>query len=167
MRIPPAALFACALLAASCAGASARYGCPAAEGISCRSVSRVHSDVVSGRDGPPSPALRNRRERGAKGRPRRSGIPRAATYGAAGGKEPSGVFAAPAAAEEPVYEAPRAVRVWIAPWAERDGTLHSAKYVWVLPERGTWTVGGGALPAGDADGRGRETFRLRGTEAGR
>lgn len=166
MRIPAAAVFACALLAVSCAGSSARYGCPAAEGISCRSVSRVYSDVVSGRDGTPSPALRGRREAGRKGRPRRGGGPGAGTYAAGGGKEPAGVFAAPAAGE-PVYEAPRAVRVWIAPWAEPGGVLHSAKYVWALPERGTWTVGGVALPAGDGPGRGRETLRLRGTEGGR
>lgn len=166
MRVFPAALFACALLAASCAGSSARYGCPAAEGVSCRSVSRVHSDVVSGRYGRESPALRSGRERGRKGRPPGRGVPRAETRGAAGGKEPAGVFAA-APAGEPVYEAPRAVRIWIAPWADRDGAFHSAKYVWALPERGTWTVGGVALPAADAPGRGGETLRLRGTGGGR
>lgn len=166
MRVS-AAILACALLASSCAGASARYGCPAAEGISCRSVSRVHSDVVSGRDGREVPELRRRGERKGKGRARRRGVPRAETYGAAwNGKEPAGVFAA-ASAEEPVYEAPRAVRIWIAPWADGDGAFHSAKYVWALPERGTWTVGGVALPAADGPGRGGETLRLRGTEGGR
>ena len=167
MRISVVAVLACALLASSCAGASARYGCPAAEGISCRSVSRVHSDVVSGRDGRDAPELRNRRERGRKGRPRRSGVLRAETYGAArNGTEPAGPFAA-ASAEEPVYEAPRAVRVWIAPWADGDGAFHSAKYVWALPGRGKWTVGGVALPAAGGPGRGGETLRLRGTEGGR
>ena len=177
MRVS-AAMLACALLASSCAGASARYGCPAAEGISCRSVSRVHSDVVSGRDGREPPELR-RGERKGKGRARRRGVPRAETYGAAwNAKEPAGVFAAASAeepagvfaaasAEEPVYEAPRAVRIWIAPWADGDGAFHSAKYVWALPERGTWTVGGVALPAADSPGRGGETLRLRGTEGGR
>ena len=167
MRISAAALFACALLASSCAGTSARYGCPAAEGVSCGSVSRVHSDVVSGRDGLEAPELRGRGERKGKGRPRRREVLRAETYGAAwNGKEPAGPFAA-ASAEEPVYEAPRAVRIWIAPWADGDGVFHSAKYVWALPERGTWSVGGVALPAADSPGRGRETLRLRGTEGGR
>lgn len=166
MRISPAAVLACALLASSCAGASARYGCPAAEGVSCRSVSRVHSDVVSGSNGREAPELRRRGERKGKGRPRRSGDPGSETRGALNGREPAGVFAA-ASAEEPVYESPRAVRIWIAPWTDRDGALHSAKYVWVLPGRGTWTAGGVALPAAQEPGRGGETLRLRGTEGGR
>ena len=167
MRAPPAALCACILLAAaSCAGASSRYGCPVAEGLSCRSVSRVHSDVVSGRDGREVPEARERRERkrGAKGRPRPRRGARAEEAREEGAR--AGLPAA-APAEEPVYLAPRAVRIWIAPWLERDGVFHSAKYVWVLPERGTWTVGGVAVPAEDPPGRGRETFRLRGTEGGR
>lgn len=166
MRNPLLLLCAC-LLASSCAGASARYGCPAPSGLSCRSVSRVHSDVVSGGYAAEDAARGDaERKRTRRGRPRlRGSLPAAAPTPRAArerGKPPGAVGDG-----EPVYVAPRAVRVWIAPWRDSDGMFHSAKYVYALPERGTWRVGGGAVPAEDPPGRGRRTLRLRGTEGRR
>lgn len=166
MKSPLFFLCAC-LLASSCAGAPARYGCPAPSGVSCESVSRVHADVVSGRAAE-AVYRAAERNRARKGPPRRrGGLPEAVTL-RRGERErgPSPGISAPAAGE-PVYVAPRAVRVWIAPWRDSDGMFHSAKYVYALPERGTWKIGGREAAAEDPPGRGRDTLRLRGTEGRR
>lgn len=38
------------LLLAACAAGTSRYGCPVEEGHSCKSVSRVYAEAVSGRE---------------------------------------------------------------------------------------------------------------------
>ena len=168
MKSPLFFLCAC-LLASSCAGASARYGCPAPSGVSCESVSRVHAGVVSGRGRAEAEAARAAEgKRARKGPPRRRGafpsavpLPRGERE-----RETSPGVSAPAAGE-PVYVAPRAVRVWMAPWRDSDGMFHSAKYVYALPERGTWKIGGREAAGEDPPGRGRGTLRLRGAEGRR
>ena len=168
MRVPLFFLCAC-LLASSCAGAPARYGCPAPSGVSCESVSRVHAGVVSGRGRAEAEAARAAEGNTArKGPPRRRGAPRGGVPLRRGEREreTSPGVSAPAAGE-PVYVAPRAVRVWIAPWRDSGGMFHSAKYVYALPERGTWKIGGREAAAEDPPGRGRGTLRLRGAEGRR
>ena len=168
MRVPLFFLCAC-LLAVSCAGAPARYGCPAPSGVSCESVSRVHADVVSGRGRAEEAVYRAAERKRARKGPlrRRAGLSEAVPL-RRGERElgTSPGVSAPAAGE-PVYVAPRAVRVWIAPWRDSDGMFHSAKYVYALPERGTWKIGGREAAAEDPPGRGRDTLRLRAAEGRR
>ena len=169
MRAPLFFLCAC-LLVSSCAGASARYGCPAPSGVSCESVSRVHAGVVSGRGRAEAAVSRAaERKRARKGSPRRRGAfpPAVPSLPRGEGERGTSPGVSAPAAGGPVYVAPRAVRVWIAPWRDSGGAFHSAKYVYALPERGTWKIGGREAAGEDPPGRGRKTLRLRGTEGRR
>ena len=167
MRVPLFFLCAC-LLASSCAGASARYGCPAPSGVSCESVSRVHAGVVSGRGRAEAVSREAKGKRARKGPPRRrEGLSEAVPLRRGERERAASPGISAPAAVEPVYVAPRAVRVWIAPWRDSDGMFHSAKYVYALPERGTWKIGGREAAAEDPPGRGRKTLRLRAAEGRR
>lgn len=41
----------------------------------------------------------------------------------------------------PLRNPPKVVRVWIAPWVDRDDDLHTEKYIYVEIERRKWLIG--------------------------
>lgn len=153
----------------ACAGGSSRYGCPAKDGYSCKSVSEVYADVASGKAGgkrnllePPGngksalPAAGRRFPKGGIFRPGKN------MRGRAGDKEVT-----QAGKMTPVYVPPPAIRIFIAPWQDARGVFHSGKYVYAVPGRGRWTIGGKTVPPGGSPGGYAREIRLQGTEGAR
>ncbi len=152
-----------ALFATACAGGSSRYGCPAASGHSCKSVSEVYAETISGRRSGADPLSPG------NGKSAREGVRKKFLKGSAfrpGKNERSEAGTTQTAQPEktmPVYVPPRTIRLWIAPWQDARGVFHSGKYVYLLSGRGRWTIGGKAVPLGESDRGYPQNIRLRGT----
>ena len=56
-------------------------------------------------------------------------------------KEPAKFVMGGPQASAPVYQPPRPWRVWLAPWVDTTGDLHSGEYVWFVTP-GKWYYGG-------------------------
>lgn len=96
----------------------AKYGCPAPDGVQCKSISEVYKRTQGPRaPSPDHPALR-----------------------AARGAPPS---AAPVPEEtpRPIRSAPKIMRVWIAPWIDDEGDLHQEGFLYMVVDEGKWAVG--------------------------
>ena len=150
MRRFAAPLALCSLLLLGCAGGSSRYGCPAEEGYSCKSVSEVYAEAASGRRSGESPfpkALGNEKTaRAAAGRRFLKGGAFRAGKNARGRAEDS--KAARTEEATPVYVPPPTIRLWIAPWQDARGVFHSGRYIYAVSGRGRWTIDGRTVPLG-------------------
>jgi conjugal transfer pilus assembly protein TraV len=103
-------------------GGTERYGCQAPEGSQCTSVSGVYANTRQGTQYPV------RMEAAAPPR----------NYGAssiAPALAPSSTIPAPA-----LRSNPRVLRLWIAPWEDRDGDLHEESIVHVVVDPGRWLI---------------------------
>ncbi len=152
MRKLAFALGLSALLLSACAAGTSRYGCPVEEGHSCKSVSRVYAEAVSGRKSRERPfpkSLENEKnERAAVGRKfLKGGIFRTGKNlrRRAGDRKTT-----QAGKAMPVYVPPPTIRILIAPWQDARGVFHSGKYVYVVSGRGRWTIGGKTVPLGES-----------------
>lgn len=161
------------LFAASCAGGSSRYGCPAKSGHSCKSVSEVYAEAASG-GGSATDLLPKTPENGESSRA--GGIvtkklPKGGVFrrGKDMRKQPGGENIsgrrAEAKASMPVYLPPPVIRLWIAPWQDARGVFHSGKYVYMLSGKGRWTIEGKTVPlGGGAGGEYPDNIPLRAAE---
>ncbi len=161
-KFPPLLIFF-ALFAAACAGGSSRYGCPAASGHSCKSVSEVYAEATSDAEAcadPLSPGngksahegVRKKFLKGSAFRPGKNERSKAETIQDA---QPEKAM--------PVYIPPRTIRLWIAPWQDARGVFHSGRYVYLLSGRGRWTIDGKTVPLGEPGIGYPQNIRLRGT----
>jgi conjugal transfer pilus assembly protein TraV len=119
MRLPfilPALLVAVASLAGC--SVKSKYGCPAPDGVQCRSISEVYQKT----QGPNTPTPDHPALRGAKNVP----LP-----------------AAPVPEEtlRPIRSAPKIMRVWVAPWIDDEGDLHQEGYLYMVVDQGQWAIG--------------------------
>ena len=149
-----------ALFAASCAGGSSRYGCPAKSGHSCKSVSEVYAETTSGVEDASDPL---RKPRGSKKSARaKKKLLKGMGFRAEKSTRKGGESTR---AEDtmPVYIPPRVIRLWIAPWQDARGVFHSEKYVYVLTGKGRWKIDGKTVPLGEPEGGYPGNIRLRGT----
>lgn len=159
------------LYAAACAGGSSRYGCPAEPGYSCKSVSEVYAEAVSGgggaadifhspaENGKNAPVGKTAVKKLLKGEGFRSRDDAR--------KQPGGGESTATRARDketmPVYIQPPVIRLWIAPWQDARGVFHSQKYVYVLVGEGRWMIGQRTVLLGEPGGGIPENIRLRGT----
>ena len=154
------------VFAASCAGGSSRYGCPAEPGYSCKSVSEVYAEATSGGKSSVESlheSLENKKRIRAarkliKGKNFRMGWN---TPNRTGSEETADTRAGDNKAM-PVYFPPPVIHLWIAPWQDSRGVFHSEKYVYVLVGKGRWTIGGKEIPIGAHEEEPLGDIRLRG-----
>lgn len=117
-------------------GGSAQMSCAAPPGVPCLSVSGVHASATAG-------VLPSQRGAGA---------PAAAAGTDAAPAAPAPQRAGPVApvpAPQVVDDAPSLgairseptlIRIWIAPWEDADGDLHSDSYVYLQVDSGRWLI---------------------------
>jgi len=99
-------------------GGETQYACPAPRGVQCGSVTANYLQSVRG-ELPGQPPTE------------RAGAAQATTPGTANALADSGT---------PLYFPPRILKLWVAPWEDRDGVLHDAAFVFVPVDHGHWLV---------------------------
>jgi conjugal transfer pilus assembly protein TraV len=135
-------------------GGSAEFGCKAPLGVKCDSVSGNYYNAVqqnlpsqqksggSASESNVAPSLIDQIV-GKPGRPvssRNDGLPTRATV--------TRVAATPEA-NAPLRSPPRVLRLWIKPWEDSDGDLHTQSYVYVPIDTGRWLIDHRVLPTRD------------------
>jgi conjugal transfer pilus assembly protein TraV len=131
LRIARGALMGVAALLAGCAslsgvGGESHYACPAPQGVRCGSVTANYLQSLPGdRPGQFTPGRVTELE------------------SAETAAEPAPAQAAPTAypdAATPLRSPPRILKLWVAPWEDRDGVLHDAAFVFVPIDHGRWLL---------------------------
>jgi conjugal transfer pilus assembly protein TraV len=133
-------LVGCASMAG--VGGSAQFGCKAPLGVQCDSVSGTYYN-----------ALQQNLPSQRKGAPEASAAPtvmdqlvgkRAApaysVKGAALGSPAVNTLAPMREVSTPLRSSARVLRLWIKPWEDSDGDLHSQSYVYVPIDAGRWLI---------------------------
>lgn len=118
------------------------FKCKAPDGVPCMSVEEAYKRSVEGRaptppvEPPSSPAA------GLDG-----GDADLLAPGAVSHKDPvalpsyrSGSVRVTPSTGSPVRSEARILRVWVAPWEDREGDLHDQSYVWVTVDPGRWMI---------------------------
>lgn len=100
------------------------HQCPLEKGPGCESTTQVYND-----------ARRADPEAGGQWVPHGSDVPAAGPdWGGAS------AYAEPGQVGEPIFREPRVYRVWVAPFTDADGLLHSGQYVY-FSTPGQWRYG--------------------------
>jgi conjugal transfer pilus assembly protein TraV len=131
LRIARGALIGVAALLAGCAslsgvGGESHYACPVPQGVRCGSVTANYLQSLPG----------DRLGRSTQGEAAKLESTQTAA-------EPAPAPAAPAAnpdATMPLRSPPRILKLWVAPWEDRDGVLHDAAFVFVPIDHGRWLL---------------------------
>ncbi|MCC6855412.1 MAG: TraV family lipoprotein [Microbacteriaceae bacterium] len=101
-------------------GGTGTYGCKAPEGSQCTSVSGVYANARHGSMRPTTTPAN------------------AEAYGAPSiAPQMHNPSSAPAPS---LRSSPRVLRLWIAPWEDRDGDLHEESIVHVIVDTGRWLI---------------------------
>jgi conjugal transfer pilus assembly protein TraV len=106
-------------------GGDTQYACPAPRGVQCGSVSANYLQSLRG-DLPGQPP------------PRRAGSDSGGASAATVTPGRSGNANVDPAT--PLYSPPRILKLWVAPWEDRDGVLHDAAFVFVPIDHGHWLL---------------------------
>lgn len=102
-------------------GCAVKYGCPAPEGVTCKSISEVYAKSrgqgkAAGDRGKTEPV-------------KESILP-----------APDPRLRAPDSAV-PLRSVPKVLRVWIAPWIDEEGDLHQEGHLYMVVDSGEWVIG--------------------------
>ena len=141
------ALAGCASMAG--VGGSAEFGCKAPVGVKCDSVSGTYYNALQQN-------LPSQQKSGAAA-PDASAVPTvmdkftgkrvAPAKDAAFVNTSVTAFGAAREAGAPLRSAARVLRLWIKPWEDSDGDLHSQSYVYVPIDAGRWLIDHYRLPS--------------------
>jgi conjugal transfer pilus assembly protein TraV len=118
-------------------GGSAQMSCAAPPGVPCMSVSGVHANASAGTL--PS-------QRGAAAPSPADLTPDPTSRAAqASGQPVARLTPLVAASDDPpalgaIRSEPTLIRIWIAPWEDSDGDLHSDSYVYLQVDSGRWLI---------------------------
>jgi conjugal transfer pilus assembly protein TraV len=117
-------------------GGSSEMTCSAPPGVPCMSVSGVHANASAGTL--PS-------QRGAAAAGQGDGTPQAVPALHRGGEQLARLTPLiPSAEDAPslgaIRSEPTLIRIWIAPWEDADGDLHSDSYVYLQVDSGRWLI---------------------------
>jgi conjugal transfer pilus assembly protein TraV len=115
-----AILGGCASTLSGMSGES-QFACKAPDGVTCSSLSGVHANAVAGN----LPGLRKSDHSTVADTAQ-------ASTGAIHGSVPE--------SGSPVRAQSRTLRVWIAPWEDREGDLHDQSYIYVVADHGRWQI---------------------------
>jgi conjugal transfer pilus assembly protein TraV len=117
-------------------GGKEHYACKAPIGAQCMSVSGVYANAGLGA------AQLTQAQPLPEDLPKRVDAPSTATSAPAA--PPPQILTQKStpisASTTPLRSAPRILRLWIAPWEDRDGDLHEAAVVHVLVDHGRWLI---------------------------
>lgn len=147
----------CASALAGCAsmagvGGSAEFGCKAPLGVKCDSVSGTYYNALqqnlpSQQNSPSADAM----AAPLAGHASRGLAPKAYTPKAALSAKPvTTTLALTREASAPLRSPARVLRLWIKPWEDSDGDLHSPGYVYVPVDVGRWLIDRVPRPDRDA-----------------
>lgn len=106
-------------------GGDTQYACPAPRGVQCGSVSANYLQSLHGDVPGQPPILRAGSDPGGASAP-------TVTPGRSGNANVD--------PETPLYSPPRILKLWVAPWEDRDGVLHDAAFVFVPIDHGHWLL---------------------------
>ena len=148
------ALAGCASMAG--VGGSAEFGCKAPVGVQCDSVSGNYYNAVQ-RTCPRSrrahrPDRKRWANRPSRINPRTRFVAPAAYSTTVASTRNPGVttLALTREASAPLRSPARVLRLWIKPWEDADGDLHSPSYVYVPIDAGHWLIDHAPRPERDA-----------------
>lgn len=142
------------LILQACGGP--KYGCSYGQGVSCESVSTVYKESLSGELEKKKEEERNLREREKEKRPRKLGSDEI-SYVKTKEKDPSSSQASSSSGSAaisfnpglksdepnivPLRTPPDVLRIWIAPWEDKNGALHGGNYIYLVVNSGRWIFG--------------------------
>lgn len=115
--------------------ASSSFGCKAAPGVTCQSISGVHQNASAG-----SLPFQRNGEDGTKP-VEKSDDDKKPVYGATrseGKVSPRDMNAA--SSGMPVRQPPLVLRVWMAPYEDEGGDLHDQSYFYTMVHSGRWMI---------------------------
>ncbi|VAW82979.1 hypothetical protein MNBD_GAMMA12-3102 [hydrothermal vent metagenome] len=101
-------------------GSAPKYACKASLGLGCISVRGVYDKVTRGELNIKQP----------------SKIKSPISKPSPEGYKP--VHAMMVNVSSPTYVAPKVMRIWIGPWADKNGVYHSQSYVYKVVSKGRW-----------------------------
>lgn len=101
--------------------ASSDFACKASPGVSCDSITGIHENARAN----------NLPSQQVEGQAKVSGTVEWNTKLITGTATNSGT---------PLYEKPLTLRVWIAPWEDKDQVLHDQSYSYLLVQKAKWNV---------------------------
>jgi len=154
MRYTLLTFFSLILLTLSCG--NPKYGCPYGEGVTCKSVSRVYEESLSGELEKEKEIKKRLREIEESQKPRKLGktsgyeIPskdaKSQNQNSKPNTESQSLAFNPARKSEkpdvvPLRTPPEILRIWIAPWEDSSGALHSGSYIYLVVDSGKWILG--------------------------
>jgi conjugal transfer pilus assembly protein TraV len=111
-------------------GGTEHYACKAPIGAQCMSVSGVYANAGLG-----AAQLTQARPL-PEDLPKKVDAPSTPKHAPTASQAPTPI----SAATTPLRSAPRILRLWIAPWEDRDGDLHEAAAIHVLVDHGRWLI---------------------------
>jgi conjugal transfer pilus assembly protein TraV len=111
-------------------GGTEHYACKAPIGAQCMSVSGVYANAGLGA------AQLTQAQPLPEDLPKRVDAPSTPTNAPTAFQATTPI----STATTPLRSAPRILRLWIAPWEDRDGDLHEAAAVHVLVDHGRWLI---------------------------
>ena len=115
----------------SACGSAPKYACKASPGLGCISVKGVYDKLNKGELNTKKPSKVRVKEK----------VPSNDT-----GIDAQGTLVT---ASAPTYVAPKVMRIWIGPWADKNGVYHSQSYVYKVVSKGSWLnpQNDGAIPS--------------------
>lgn len=109
-------------------GSTSSFSCKAAPGVTCQSVSGVYQNSLAGNL--PSQQVQKEGEKGAS-----APLPE---YGDPGRVSPRDMEAP--SSGTPLRSSALVLRVWMAPWEDRNGDLYDQSYFYTVVDTGRWMV---------------------------
>lgn len=134
-------LFGCASMAG--VGGSAQFACKAPLGVQCDSVSGTYYNALqqnlpsqqkSAPEASAAPTVMDQLVG------KRAALPKYSGNSAALASPAMNTFAAMREVSAPLRSPARVLRLWIKPWEDSDGDLHSQSYVYVPIDAGRWLI---------------------------
>lgn len=127
MKLHAALIVLLAGLGVGCAGP--RYSCPAPAHGACKSVSEVYADSIGSKR---AKTVQGGHKVESAKKESKADAPRAQVFTAYpyAGVKPG----------EPLRRESRVLRVWVAPWVDKNGDWVDQTYLYVVVDRGGWRV---------------------------
>lgn len=102
-------------------GCAVKYGCPAPDGVTCKSISEVYAKSRGQGTGAG--------DRGKTESIKENVLPTPGPW--------------PSALDDaiPLRSAPKVLRIWIAPWIDEEGDLHQEGHLYMVVDSGAWAIG--------------------------